>query len=120
MNLKLIASVVLVGGVLIFFGVKPSNLLDQGGNMLGKFSGDFLAIFNGNAKDRQAKEIRGNAGGSVQVIYDATPAAAGDETSAIMRDIDHNRSEAARTAKVVDINAEELKRRLEDQKKQLE
>lgn len=120
MNLKLIVPSVLVGGVLIFLGIKPSNLLDLGGRVWGEFSRDFLAIFNGEAKDRLAKEIKGNAGNDVQAIYDASPAAAGDETFAITRDIERDRREAARTAKIIEINAGELKQRVEDQKIQLE
>lgn len=118
MNFKLIIPVVLVGGLLI--GVKPSDLLGQGGHLWGNFYRDFLAIFNGNAQDKLAKEIRGNAGNDVQATYEAAPAAAGNETSTIARDIERDRREAARTAKVINMNAEELKQRLEEQKKQLE
>lgn len=120
MNFKLVVPVVLVGGVLMLFGIKPADMLDQGGNVWGKFYNDFSAILNGEASDRLAKEIRGNAENDVQTIYDAAPAAAGDEVSAIARDINRDRKEAAKTAKVIDINAEELKQRIEDQKKQLE
>ena len=88
--------------------------------MWGNFYRDFLAIFNGEANDRLAIEIKGNAENDVQTIYDAAPAAAGDEISTIAHDISRDRKEAAKTAKVININAEELKQRVEDQKKQLE
>lgn len=120
MNIKLIVSAIAAVGVLMLFGVRPSSLLDQGGKVWEKFSGDLSAVFSGKANDRLAREVRGNFGNNVQAIYDAAPAAAGDETSAIARDIGRDRRETARTAKVVDINTRELKQRVEDQKGQLE
>jgi len=120
MNLKLIVTAVLAGGVLMFFGIKPGVLLDQGGNVWGKFSGDLWAVFNGDAKDRLAKEIKGSSGNDARAIHETIPAAAGDEISTIAHDINRDRKEAAKTVKVIDMSTEELKRRIEDQQKQLE
>lgn len=132
MNIKLIASVVLAGGVLMFSGIQPSYLLEQGGNWWQAFSTDFMALFNGEAVERVAKETRGNAGDAVQTFYVADPASTDAEVLAIVSDVnrDLSQAEAERKAAVTEalkqrwndqnISIEGLKQRLEEQKSQLE
>ena len=116
MNFKLIASVVVVGGVLMFSGIEPSDALDQGSDAWGKFSGDFLALFNGEAKDKLAKEIRDNENSDLHAICNDAPVVAdGDETAALARDINRERCETLRSAQTTIVNTEELKQRLKEQ-----
>lgn len=120
MNFKLIVLVVLAGGILFFFGMRPADLLNQGGSSWEKFSGDFLAIFNGEAKNKLAQEIRGNAVKKVQTSPDAVPVEMGEDMAAIARDINRDRNRVTETVKVIDVGAEELKLRMEEQRKQIE
>ena len=119
MNIKLIVSVVLIGGVLVFFGVKPTDLLNQGGQVWENFSGDFMAIFSGETTEKVAKEIRGNAGAVVQVAHDAA-SAEGEEENTIEKEILRDRKEWAKSTKVTDLNPEELKQRLKEIKMEQE
>jgi hypothetical protein len=115
MNIKFIASVILAGGVLMFFEINPSDLLDQGSNFLGKFSGDFMALFNGEGTAKVANKISLNEGGDLQEICDAEPAAADDETSITAREINRERCEEIKNAKAIISNPEEIKQNLESQ-----
>jgi len=115
MNYKLIASVILASGALMFFEVNPSDLLDKGSNFWGKFSGDFMAIFNGEGTARVANKISLNAGDDLQEICDAEPAAADDESSQIASEINRHRCEEINNAKAIINNPEEIKQSLESQ-----
>ncbi len=120
MNYRLIASVVVVGGVLMFSGIKPSDALDQGSDVWGRFSGDFWAIFNGESKDK-LEEIRDNANSDLQAICNAGSATAvDDEATTIARDIYRERCETLRNAQAAIANREELKQRLKDQNVSIE
>ncbi|MDZ4201846.1 MAG: hypothetical protein U1C96_06825 [Gallionella sp.] len=120
MNFKLIIPAVLVVGALVLFETKPAELLDHAGDVMGKFTSDLSAIFNGDAEDNLAKEIRGSGENNAQVVYESSAAPVDDEVSAIARDINRDRKEAAKTEKVINVSADELKRRIEDQKMQIE
>jgi hypothetical protein len=121
MNFKLITSVVLMAGVLIFLGIKPSDLLEQGSNEWEKFSRSFLGIFNGEASKRIATEMAANTSADLQAICNSGPATANDdESSSIAREINHERCETLRNSSVIVVSPEGIKQRLEDQTKNLE
>jgi hypothetical protein len=115
MNIKFIASVILAGGALMFFEINPSDLLDKGSNFWGKFSGDFMAIFDGKGTAKVANQISLNAGDDLQEICDAEPAATNDEASEIASEIKRDRCEQIKNAKAIINNPEEIKQSLESQ-----
>jgi putative NADH-flavin reductase len=115
MNFKFIASIILVVGGLSYFEIEPSDLLEQGSEVWEEFTGDFAAIFNGEAEKKISGEIGGTSNRDLQEICDADPAAEGDEAAMIVRNINLERCEAIRNAKATIANPEELKQRLEDQ-----
>jgi hypothetical protein len=120
MSFKSIASILLMGGVLMFLGIRPSDLLDHGGNFWEKFSGDSLALFNGDAANRVAKEMRETTGGGAQAYCDAESGGADDESSALEREIKRDRCEAVKKEKVIVLNPEEIRQRWEDRKRNIE
>ena len=127
MNVKLVVSVMLVGGVLLFSGIKPSYLLDKGCNEWQAFSRDFMALFNGDAQDRIAKEVRGNEEDRVRQYYVADPGTTDKEVIEIVDDVNQglSKAEAERRAAITEqltqrwkdktISIEELGQRLKDQ-----
>ncbi|MDO8988661.1 MAG: hypothetical protein Q7U91_03415 [Sideroxyarcus sp.] len=120
MNLKFVVSVVLVGGVLLYSGVKPSEALEQGGEWWDKFSGDFMAIFNVGSEDKVAKDASAYVGAVTQAICNSEPAVADEESAAIARDINRERCENAKNANAIVLDPEALKQHLQDRKAQLE
>jgi len=127
MNVKLVVSVMLVGGVLLFSGIKPSYLLDKGSDEWQAFSADFMALFNGDAEKRIAKETRGNTEDQVHKYYVADPSTMDEEVISIVNDVnrDLSEAEAERRSAITEqlkqrwkdqtISIEELKQRLKDQ-----
>ena len=115
MNFKFIASIVLIVSALFYFDVKPAGLLEQGSEVWDEFTGDFAAIFNGEAERKLAGDIAGASNPELQEICDSQPAAEGDESAMITRDIHRERCEAIKNARATIANSEELKQRLEDQ-----
>jgi hypothetical protein len=115
MNFKFIAFIALVVGTLSYFEIKPADLLEQGSEVWGGFKGDFVAIINGEAQEKLARETRGNTSDDLQAICDADPVAEDDEAAMVLRSINLERCEAIRNAKATIANPEELKQRLEGQ-----
>jgi hypothetical protein len=120
MRFKSMVSILLIGGVLVYLGIRPSDLMDQGNNFWRKFSGDFLAIFDGKAPNRGAKEMEATAGGDAQANCVVEPGATDDESAALAREIVRDRCEQAKRAKVIVLNPEELRKQLENRERQSE
>ena len=120
MNIKLIVSAAIVGGALIYSGVKPSELLDRGSSMWEEFSGDFMAIFSEEGvRDMASKEAEAHIGRIAEVVCDTEPAAMDSESFDIEGDVKRTRCEAMKNAKVM-LNPEELKQHLEERNRLLE
>ena len=115
MDFKLIASGILIGGALMFSGIQPSDLLEQGSDVWGRFTGDFMAILNGEAQEKLAREARDNTTDDMQAICDTDPVDAGEQSATIVQDINLVRCETIRNTKAAIANPEELKQRLDSQ-----
>ena len=115
--IKVVIAVALVGGALTFYGIRPADLLEQGSEVWEGFSGDFMAIFNGEAKDKLAKEIKGSSENAMRAVYVPASEEVGDESNAIAQEIMRERQEVANSAtRVIDLDPEEYKKRLQELK----
>ncbi len=121
MNIKFITSVGLVIGVLMFLEIKPSDALEKVGNTWEEFSADFMAIFDGKAKDNIAREARTQVDMGMQAACEAADStASNDEYSDIARGIYRTRCEAAKNDTTIILDPEELAQRLKDRQNQLQ
>lgn len=118
--IKLAVIVAAIIGAVSYFGIKPEEMQEKGGEMWGKLSTDFMAIFSGKAKEEMAQEMRGNVPQVVQQNpLEALPQGASQEMREIVNTLASDRKEATETKKVIEVDAAEFKRRLEEQRQQL-
>jgi hypothetical protein len=119
LNYKLIISVVLVGIVLNYFGVGPSELLNRGGNFWENFSSDFVAIFDGKPDAVKGAEVYADK--QTETICGVVSETGDDAaTNDIVRDINNSRCEAAKASQTIILDPEALKRHMEEHTRPVE